>query len=179
MSCQLRCTSPAGIHGEPCGELTLRKSRKGLEGSGTLYGLKTSIAAERPVVAPASSPTIHTFEPRPFHLQFSDAPAPVLRIFSGDTVRTRTLDAAGRDEQEINRSPAGNPQTGPFYVEGAMPGKTPVVQFKVSGRIATRHASIRKWWGSARSSPPMCTASSSWTTGMARGNWIAIKAPRA
>ena len=127
---QLRCTSPAGIHGEPCGELTLRRNRKGLEGSGTLYGLRASIIAERPAVAPAGPAALHTFEPRLFHLQFSDAPAPVLRIFPGDTVRTRTLDAAGRDEHEVNRSPAGNPQTGPFYIEGAMPGDTLVVHFK-------------------------------------------------
>ena len=127
---QLRCTSPAGIHGESCGELTLRRNRKGLEGSGTLYGLKASIVAERPAVAATSSPTVHSFEPRSFHLQFSDAPSPVLRIFPGDTVRTKTLDAAGRDEREINRSPPGNPQTGPFYIEGAMPGDTLVIHFK-------------------------------------------------
>jgi len=126
----LRCTSPAGLHGEPCGELTLRQKGKGLEGSGTLYGLKASIVAGRPAVAPAGAPTVHTFEPQSFHLQFSDAPAPVLRIFPGDTVRTWTLDAAGRDEHEINRAPAGNPQTGPFYIEGAMPGDTLVVHFK-------------------------------------------------
>ena len=127
---QLRCTSPAGIHGEPCGELTLRRNRKSLEGSGTLFGLKASIVAERPAVAAADTPTVHSFEPRSFHLQFSDAPSPVLRIFPGDTVRTKTLDAAGRDEHEINRSPPGNPQTGPFYIEGAMPGDTLVVHFK-------------------------------------------------
>ena len=127
---QLRCTSAVGLHGEPCGELTLRKNRTGLEGSGTLYGLKANIVAERPAVAPASSPRVHTVEPRSFHLQFSDAPPPVLRIFPGDTVRTKTLDAAGRDEHEVNRSPPGNPQTGPFHVEGAMPGDTLVIHFK-------------------------------------------------
>ncbi len=127
---QLRCTSPTGLHGEPCGELTLRRNRKGLEGSGTLYGLEASILAERPAVASVGVPTVHTFEPQTFHLKFSDAPPPVLRIFPGDTVRTWTLDAAGRDEHEINRSPAGNPQTGPFHVEGAMPGDTLVVHFR-------------------------------------------------
>ncbi len=47
---------------------------------------------------------------------------PVLRIWPGDTVRTRTVDAAGVDEKGKARVLGGNPQTGPFYVEGAMPG---------------------------------------------------------
>jgi acetamidase/formamidase len=48
--------------------------------------------------------------------------APALRIISGDTVRTWSLDAAGRDSTGAARSRGGNPLTGPFYVEGAMPG---------------------------------------------------------
>ena len=59
--------------------------------------MKASIIAERPAVAPTNAPTIHTFEPQSFHLQFSDSPAPVLRIFPGDTVRTRTLDQGHRE----------------------------------------------------------------------------------
>jgi amidase len=43
-------------------------------------------------------------------------------LWPGDTVRTRTVDAAGVDEQSNSRVLGGNPQTGPFYVEGAMPG---------------------------------------------------------
>lgn len=47
---------------------------------------------------------------------------PVLRIASGDTVVTTTLDAFGGDVHDQRIMPRGNPQTGPFYVEGAEPG---------------------------------------------------------
>jgi acetamidase/formamidase len=53
----------------------------------------------------------------------------VLTISRGDTVHTTTVDAAGVDERGITRVLAGNPETGPFYVEGAMPGDMLVVHF--------------------------------------------------
>jgi acetamidase/formamidase len=37
------------------------------------------------------------------------------------------VDAAGADEHGVRRVAGGNPQTGPFYVNGAMPGDTLVV----------------------------------------------------
>jgi amidase len=37
------------------------------------------------------------------------------------------VDAAGIDSMGVRRSLGGNPQTGPFYVEGAFPGDTLVV----------------------------------------------------
>lgn len=70
---------------------------------------------------PASSRTLD-FEPVEFHRVFSASIAPALRIWPGDVVRTRTVDAAGVDEKGKSRVMGGNPQTGPFYVEGAMPG---------------------------------------------------------
>ncbi len=54
--------------------------------------------------------------------------APVLRIHPGDTVRTWSVDAGGRDKQGNRRSAGGNPQTGPFFVEGALPNDTLVVR---------------------------------------------------
>src|SRR5262245_43025011 len=74
------------------------------------------------------SPTTHVFEPSEFHLYFSSKVAPALRIHPGDTVRTWSVDAGGRDQKGNRRSPGGNPQTGPFYVEGAMPNDTLVVR---------------------------------------------------
>jgi acetamidase/formamidase len=61
-------------------------------------------------------------------LYFSAKAAPVLRIHPGDTVRTWSVDAGGRDKQGNRRSAGGNPQTGPFYVEGALPNDTLVVR---------------------------------------------------
>jgi acetamidase/formamidase len=77
---------------------------------------------------PPASPRTHDFEPSSFALYFSSKVEPTLRIHPGDTVRTRSVDAGGVDRNGTRRSPGGNPQTGPFYVEGAMPGDTLVVR---------------------------------------------------
>jgi amidase len=74
------------------------------------------------------APTTHDFEPSAFHLYFSSKVAATLRIHPGDTVRTWSVDAGGTDPKGVRRSAGGNPQTGPFYVEGAMPGDTLVVR---------------------------------------------------
>src|SRR5207244_3720378 len=54
---------------------------------------------------------------------------PVLRIADGDTVITTTVDSAGRDAADQQVTARGNPQTGPFYIEGAEEGDTLVVHF--------------------------------------------------
>jgi amidase len=88
---------------------------------------KVEWTAKRPAVAPAAPRTLD-FEPQEFHRVFSDAIPPVLRIFPGDTVRTWTVDAGGVDPKGVRRSGGGNPETGPFYIEGAFPGDTLVVK---------------------------------------------------
>ena len=56
---------------------------------------------------------------------------PVLqRIKPGDTVITRTVDAAGRDENGKLLAEGSNPLTGPFYIEGAAPGDAIAVTFQ-------------------------------------------------
>jgi len=82
-------------------------------------------AADKP-----AAPRVHDFEPKEFHRVFSASIPPVLRVWPGDTIRSRTVDAGGVDERDQARVLGGNPQTGPFYVEGAMPGDTLVVQVK-------------------------------------------------
>ena len=77
-----------------------------------------------------SAPRTLDFEPVEFHRVFSSAIQPVLRIWPGDTVRTKTVDAGGVDERTKTRVLGGNPQTGPFYVEGAMPGDVLVVRIR-------------------------------------------------
>ena len=69
----------------------------------------------------------HRFEPREFHNTFSFAHKPGLRIKPGDTVITYTIDAGGVDSAGVQRGQGPNPQSGPFYVEGAEPGDTLVV----------------------------------------------------
>src|SRR5215813_5005749 len=62
------------------------------------------------------SQRVHTYHP----------PCPA--DLSGDTVKTKSVDAYGMDENSAFRSMGGNPVTGPFFIEGAMPGDTLVVK---------------------------------------------------
>ncbi|HEY6147735.1 MAG TPA: hypothetical protein VIZ69_08545, partial [Thermoanaerobaculia bacterium] len=77
-----------------------------------------------------AAPRTLDFEPVEFHRVFSASIAPVLRIWPGDVVRTKTVDAAGVDAKGKSRVLGGNPQTGPFYVEGAMPGDVIAVHLR-------------------------------------------------
>jgi amidase len=70
----------------------------------------------------------HEFEPTEFHSTIGSH-RPVLRIEPGDTVITSTIDAAGRDASGSLVATPGNPQTGPFYVNGAEPGDALAVRF--------------------------------------------------
>jgi amidase len=72
----------------------------------------------------AGAPQRHEFRPAMFHRQFSAANQPVLTVAPGDTIHTTTVDAGGTDEQGEVRVLGGNPETGPFYIETAVPGDT-------------------------------------------------------
>lgn len=85
--------------------------------------------AHRMATATTGAPRTHVFEPTAFHRVFSGGIAPVLHIHPGDTIKTTTVDAGGRDAKNVRRSMGGNPETGPFYVEGAMPGDTLAIKF--------------------------------------------------
>lgn len=83
----------------------------------------------------------YEFTPDKFFYTFGPH-EPVLRVKPGDTIVTETLDSGsrGRDGEEIpqdmRHQPPGtsvyaaNPQTGPFYVEGADEGDTLVVHIE-------------------------------------------------
>jgi len=77
-----------------------------------------------------ATPRTFDFEPVEFHRTFSASIAPVLKIWPGDVVRTKTVDAGGVDEKGKTRVLGGNPQTGPFYIEGAMPGDVIAVHIR-------------------------------------------------
>ena len=70
----------------------------------------------------------HSFTPKVYHNTLGHH-TPVLRVSSGDTITTTTVDAAGVDARGEQAAPRGNPQTGPFFVEGARPGDTLAVRF--------------------------------------------------
>lgn len=71
---------------------------------------------------------IHHFQPE-FYYNTLGPYEPVLRIADGDTVVTTTVDNAGRDADDNQVAVGPNPQTGPFYIEGAEPGDTLSVHF--------------------------------------------------
>jgi len=72
--------------------------------------------------------TVHDFEPSHFHVTIGSH-EPVLQVASGDTIRTWTVDSGGSDARGEQITAGGNPQTGPFFVEGAEPGDTLAVRF--------------------------------------------------
>jgi amidase len=69
----------------------------------------------------------HRFVPTTFYNTFSFAHPPALRIKPGDTVITVTADAGGIDANDRRVASGPNPQTGPFYIDGAEPGDMLVV----------------------------------------------------
>jgi len=79
---------------------------------------------------------VHRYSPDRYQNTFGSH-EPVLRISLGDTVITTTVDARGIDAEgrEVARRP--NPQTGPFYIEGAEPGDALVVRLD---RLTTNRA---------------------------------------
>ncbi len=71
----------------------------------------------------------HRFVPEHYHRTLGPH-EPVLRVSDGDTIVTTTVDAGGRDHLREQVTPGGNPQTGPFHVEGAERGDTLVVRLE-------------------------------------------------
>jgi acetamidase/formamidase len=91
-------------------------------------GMVAGVVASLPLVgAPQETGRIHQFYSDAYSDEFAASLEPALRISSGDTVQTRTLDAGGRDYKGVAHAPdpfgfpgLSNALTGPFYVEGAV-----------------------------------------------------------
>jgi amidase len=86
----------------------------------------TFVATLRPA-RPTTPPQRREFSPTVFYREFSPFNKPVLTVNPGDTIHTTTVDAAGNDRDSVRRVLGSNPETGPFYIESAMPGDTLVV----------------------------------------------------
>ncbi|MEJ7761434.1 MAG: acetamidase/formamidase family protein [Thermomicrobiales bacterium] len=71
----------------------------------------------------------HTYRPDHYFTTMGGHP-PVLHVAPGDTVVTTTVDAAGQDDQLWKAARTPNPQTGPFFIDGAEPGDTLVVEIE-------------------------------------------------
>lgn len=62
------------------------------------------------------------YKPTIFYNNFSHKTPPAIRIAQGDTLITESVDAVGFDKTGTRVAKRGNPVTGPFYIEGALPG---------------------------------------------------------
>ena len=90
-----------------------------------LIVIALSVGASVPVAAET-----HRFVPQQFYNTYSFAHPPALRVKPGDRVVTKTIDAAGVDWNGKQVGTGPNPQTGPFYVDGAEPGDVLVVSIE-------------------------------------------------
>ena len=125
------CEGTVTENGKPrAGRVKIKLGDTEIQGEGSDLEGAFTFTGTRPPTPPASGPRTMKFEPTVFHNYFAWNIAPALRIFPGDTVETKSVDAGGVDENGVRRAPGGNPLTGPFYVEGAWPGDTLVVHLK-------------------------------------------------
>ena len=69
----------------------------------------------------------HNFSPTTFYNTFGTHP-PALHVEAGDSIATTTVDARGFDQDNAELAGRPNPQTGPFYVNGAEAGDTLVLK---------------------------------------------------
>ena len=99
--------------------------------------MRTSIcktAAAAFILAAAAAPRAAAetvrYVPDKFYNTYSAAHPPAVHVKPGDRVVTKTIDAAGVDWNGKSVGIGPNPQTGPFFVDGAEPGDVLVVTFE-------------------------------------------------
>jgi amidase len=68
------------------------------------------------------APKAYNLSPTVYYRNYSSIEKPAMQLATGDTVTTSTVDASGTDKNSKKATWGGNPLTGPFYVENAMPG---------------------------------------------------------
>ncbi|MDL2408157.1 acetamidase/formamidase family protein [Rhizobium calliandrae] len=77
----------------------------------------------------------HRFAPTAYYNVIGSLP-PALHIADGDTVITETLDAAGYDQNGVQRATGPNPMNGPIFVESA--GRGDSLKVEILGMVPTR-----------------------------------------
>ena len=131
--------SLADASGKPAGTLTGTMSGDAISGTGSVAAVRRpggGMGVPQPpndvtwqltrTVTPPAAPQTYNYEPKSYYGIYTAAEPPVLHIFPGDTVTTRTMDAA-RDAAIPRHGNGGDVNVGPFYMEGALPGDTLVV----------------------------------------------------
>ncbi len=126
------------------GRVTVERTGGALQGAGTLYSVPVTLSA-KPSDRTFRAPTVHDFVPTTFELQYESRREPVLSLVPGDRVRTSLLDNRGQDAAMDWKAMPGNTLTGPFFIEGAMPGDTLVVHLntvKLNRKTAKMYSSV-------------------------------------
>jgi amidase len=116
-------------NGDEFGKLKIEVVGAELRGTLKRGTVETNLEMHR-IGGEGMTPQTRTFVPTAYSRVFTEMIVPVLHINPGDTIKTTTVDAGGFDEKGVSRSLGGNPQTGPFYVEGALPGDTLAIKIK-------------------------------------------------
>jgi acetamidase/formamidase len=78
-------------------------------------------------LTPPAKPREVNYDPTTFQAYYYAGNKPGIHIFPGDIVHTWAPDSAGTDKNLKRVALGGNPNIGPIYVEGALPGDTLVV----------------------------------------------------
>jgi acetamidase/formamidase len=92
------------------------------------------------LLAALASASLFGQVPEQYYRTFSHGNPVFERIKPGQVVVTKTLDSGGKDLHGEQRSPGGNPLTGPFYIEGAEAGDAILVKLRKVG--------LNRDWGS-------------------------------
>ena len=88
----------------------------------------------------------HDFAPTRYYNTMGSHPA-AFHVAAGDSIATTAVDARGFDHENVERAGRPNPQTGPFYVNGAEAGDTLVL------RLHDVVPNRRMGWTTARLAP--------------------------
>ncbi len=92
--------------------------------------LQVAVASTLLLSSPLIHGETHRFTPTQYHNTFSAGHRPVLTLKPGDHLITKTIDASGFDSQGQKVGQGPNPETGPFFIEGAEPGDVLVVHLE-------------------------------------------------
>jgi len=129
---------------ESVGHISATYAVNEIQGTGALYGVPVQLSAVRSD-RPFRAPAVHEFRPTRYELQYESRRDPVLSLVPGDRVKTSLLDNEGQDASLNWQAMPGNTLTGPFFVEGAMPGDTLVVHLhsvRVNRDTAKMHSRV-------------------------------------
>lgn len=83
-----------------------------------------AFSARRLPPRPPGPARTYTYSADSYANAFSAERMPVLILWPGDSVVTETIDSGGVDRHGNTVALFGNPQVGPFFIAGAMPGDT-------------------------------------------------------